>query len=167
MTGAARRWWRQPTPIGELVVVVGPGGVSRIDLPFGDTPRDPEVDAQPERDDVVGAALDAWFAGVDRQLGVAVDLSGVESAFRRTVLETLRREVPWGETVTYGELAAMAGVPGAARAVGTTMARNPVPLVVPCHRVIASGGRIGGYGGGAHGVVTKRTLLAREGLHFT
>jgi methylated-DNA-[protein]-cysteine S-methyltransferase len=82
------------------------------------------------------------------------------------VLETLRREVPWGETVTYGELALMAGAPGAARAVGTTMATNPVPLVVPCHRVVASGGRIGGYGGGLHGVATKRTLLAREGLHF-
>jgi methylated-DNA-[protein]-cysteine S-methyltransferase len=161
-----RRWWRQPTPIGDLVVVVGPAGVSRIDLPLGAAPREPEIDAHPERDDTVAAALDAWFAGTDRKLPVTVDLSGVDSPFRRRVLETLRRDVPWGETVTYGELAAMAGVPGAARAVGTTMARNPVPLVVPCHRVVASGGRIGGYGGGAAGVATKRALLAREGLRF-
>jgi methylated-DNA-[protein]-cysteine S-methyltransferase len=162
-----RRWWRQPTPIGDLVVVVGPAGVCRIELPLGDAPREPEIDANPERDDTVASALDAWLAGTDRKLAVAVDLSGVESPFRRTVLEILRRDVPWGETVTYGELATMAGAPGAARAVGTTMARNPVPLIVPCHRVVASGGRIGGYGGGVAGVATKRVLLAREGLRFT
>ncbi len=162
-----RRWWRQPTPIGELVVVAGPRGVVRIELPFDGATPDPEVDGAPERDDGVAAALDAWFAGADRRLRVPIDLSGVQSAFRRTVLETLRREVPWGETVTYGELAALAGAPGAARAVGTTMARNPVPLVVPCHRVVASGGRIGGYGGGLHGVALKRTLLEREGLRFS
>lgn len=166
MTPTVRRWWRQRTPIGELVVVVGPRGVTRIELPFEGSPRDPDVDGMPERDDDVAAALDGWFAGTQRHLEVDVDLTAVPSAFRRTVLETLRREVPWGETVTYGELATMAGAPGAARAVGTTMARNPVPLVVPCHRVIASGGRIGGYGGGLHGVATKRALLAREGLEF-
>jgi methylated-DNA-[protein]-cysteine S-methyltransferase len=166
VSATACRWWRQATPIGELVIVAGPAGVRRIELPLGVTPRAPEVDAVPERDGTVAAALDAWFAGTDRRLAVTVDLGGVESPFRRAVLETLRRDVPWGETVTYGELATMAGAPGAARAVGTTMARNPVPLVVPCHRVVASGGRIGGYGGGAHGVATKRALLAREGLRF-
>lgn len=160
------RWWRQASPIGELVVVVGEAGVSRIELPFGDRARDPELDARPERDDDVAGTLDAWFAGERHELALTVDLGSVPSPFRRTVLETLRREVPWGETVTYGELAQMAGAPGAARAVGTTMATNPVPLVVPCHRVVASGGRIGGYGGGLHGVATKRALLAREGLHF-
>jgi methylated-DNA-[protein]-cysteine S-methyltransferase len=88
--------------------------------------------------------------------------------FRRDVLDTLRKEVGWGETVSYGELAAMAGSPGAARAVGTIMARNPIPFVIPCHRVIAAGGRIGGYGGTAAtqhaNLAIKRTLLAREGV---
>jgi methylated-DNA-[protein]-cysteine S-methyltransferase len=154
------------TPIGDIVVVSGPDGVSRLELPFAGSTRDPELDADPRPDPTIAGALDAWFAGADRDLEVPLDLAGVDSPFRRTVLLTLRREVSWGETVTYGELAAMAGKPGAARAVGTTMARNPVPLVVPCHRVVASGGRIGGYGGGLHGVATKRALLLREGLQF-
>ncbi|MBV8949835.1 MAG: methylated-DNA--[protein]-cysteine S-methyltransferase [Actinobacteria bacterium] len=167
VTATAPRWWRQPTPIGELLVVAGPRGVCRVELPFDDTGIEPGLDGGPERDDAIAEAFDAWFAGADRELALRPDLTSVESPFRRTVLETLRREVPWGETVTYGELAAMAGAPGAARAVGTAMARNPVPLVVPCHRVVASGGRIGGYGGGAHGVAMKRVLLEREGLQFT
>lgn len=147
-------------------MVVGDAGVTRIELPFDGAARDPDLDTPPARDAGVAGALDEWFAGERRELDVTVDLRSVPSSFRRTVLETLRREVPWGETVTYGELAQMAGTPGAARAVGTAMATNPVPLVIPCHRVVASGGRIGGYGGGLHGVATKRALLAREGLHF-
>ena len=94
-----------------------------------------------------------------------LDLDGVDG-FRRTVLETLVREVGWGETVSYGELAAMAGRPRAARAVGTAMASNPLPFVIPCHRVVAAGGRIGGYGGGRNAVALKRSLLAREGVTF-
>ena len=90
-----------------------------------------------------------------------VDLSMVDAPFRRAVYETLHREVSYGETVSYGELAEMARRPGAARAVGNAMSRNPVPIVVPCHRVVASGGRIGGYG--LSGVRTKRFLLALEG----
>ena len=158
------RWWRQPTPIGELVVVVDDGAIARIALPLGDAHG---PDAAPERDADVAAALDAWFDGDAGPLrDTPLDLSAIGSPFRRHVLETLRSDVPWGETVTYGELAEMAGTPGAARAVGTAMARNPVPLAVPCHRVVASGGRIGGYGGGMHGIATKRALLALEGVHL-
>ncbi len=69
--------------------------------------------------------------------------------------------MPYGETATYGEVAEMIGRPGAARAVGSAMARNPVPLVVPCHRVVAANG-IGGYGGGDAGIALKRALLDRE-----
>ena len=83
------------------------------------------------------------------------------SDFQRHVLATVRAEVPYGETATYGEVAELAGRPGAARAVGTAMARNPVPFFVPCHRVVAAGG-IGGYGGGAQGVALKRALLDLE-----
>ena len=94
-------------------------------------------------------ALDAW----------AVDVSEGGS-FSRRVWEVLRR-VPRGTTVTYGELARRAGVPGAARAVGTAMARNPLPLFVPCHRVVPASGGLGAYSGG-RGPETKAWLLALE-----
>ena len=91
-------------------------------------------------------------------------VSGIDAGFPRTVYETLRRDVGWGETVSYGELAEMAGRPLAARAVGNALSRNPVPIVVPCHRVVAAGGRIGGYG--PSGVATKQFLLALEGVEL-
>jgi len=84
----------------------------------------------------------------------------------RTVLETLVAEVPWGETVSYGELAELSGRPRAARAVGRIMAGNVVPFVIPCHRVIAACGRIGGYGGGRDALGLKRWLLEREGVRI-
>lgn len=94
---------------------------------------------------------------------VPVDLAAV-SGFHRTVLEALRA-VPAGETVSYGELARRVGNPGASRAVGGAMARNPIPVVVPCHRVLATGGRLGNYSG-ARGVDTKRALLSLEGARL-
>ncbi|MHC4405360.1 MAG: methylated-DNA--[protein]-cysteine S-methyltransferase [Planctomycetota bacterium] len=90
---------------------------------------------------------------------VEVDL-GPSTEFQREVLECCR-QIPYGETLTYGELAARAGRPGAARAVGQCMAANPIPLVIPCHRVVASGGRLGGYSA-AGGVPVKRRLLEME-----
>jgi methylated-DNA-[protein]-cysteine S-methyltransferase len=94
-------------------------------------------------------ALDGW----------CVDFSDA-GAFQRRVWEALRR-VPRGTTVTYGGLAALAGVPGAARAVGSAMARNPLPLFVPCHRVVPASGGLGAYSGG-RGPETKAWLLALE-----
>ena len=85
---------------------------------------------------------------------------GGMSDFQRRVLEELRR-VPSGQALSYGELAALSGRPGAARAVGRVMASNPWPLVVPCHRVLASGGRLGGFGPGPE---MKRWLLELEGF---
>ncbi len=127
------------------------------------------VDAPARRDRAVATALDAWFAGSSKELDLDVDLSRFTGApFGHEVLDTLRREVGWGEVVTYGELAEMAGRPGAARAVGNVMAHNPVPFVIPCHRVIAAGGRLGGYGGTKQGATRnlgiKRWLLAHEGV---
>lgn len=170
MTAAAsRRWWTQSTELGEVAVTLGPHGVERIELPSGD--HHIAEDAVDARDDAVAAALDAWCAGTDHDLDLTIDLDAAGlSPFHRTVLETLRREVGWGEVVTYGELAALAGRAGAARAVGAAMATNPLPFVIPCHRVVASAGggrrRIGGYGGGTgtEGVALKRRLLAREGV---
>lgn len=160
------RWWRQDTPLGTITVVAGDAGVRAISLPGGDEPEELLGQAVHERDETIARRLNEWFAGARHDFDVAVDLEGI-GGFRRDVLDTLIREVGWGETVTYGELAEMAGRPRAARAVGQAMATNPVPFVVPCHRVVASGGRIGGYGGAwsdGHGTALKRRLLAREGV---
>jgi len=105
------------------------------------------------------SALRDWFAGTRRDLAdVPVDLCLV-AGFTRRVLECLRG-VPHGTLVTYGELARRVGSPGAARAVGGAVGANPVPVVVPCHRVVAAGGRLGGFGGG---LAAKRVLLELEG----
>ncbi len=94
---------------------------------------------------------------------LALDLAGV-SDFHRAIYDAARR-VGWGETVTYGELAERVGSPGAARAVGQAMGRNPIPLIIPCHRVLASGRKIGGFSAPG-GAVTKTRLLALEGVHL-
>jgi len=151
------RAWVQQTPVGPLTIVVGDEGLRAIEL----RGKPPYAHAHPERDDEVAAELDEYFAGRRRRFTMPIDLSSVRSAFHRNVLETLAAQVSFGETVTYGELAVMAGRPGTARAVGTAMATDPVPIGVPCHRVLAAGGRVGGYGGG---VVMKRALLALEGV---
>lgn len=160
------RWWSHPTPVGELGVTVGDHGVCGIALPGAD-PVPPEG-AIEERVDAFARQLDEHFDGTRREFDVEVDLAAVRTEFQRDVLLALRREVPWGTTVTYGELAEIAGRPNAARAVGTTMASNPVPLVVPCHRVLASAGngavRLGGYGGADGRPDLKRALLALEGV---
>jgi methylated-DNA-[protein]-cysteine S-methyltransferase len=104
----------------------------------------------------------AFLAGEDVAFAdVALDLSAM-TAFERAVVETLRG-VPRGEVVTYGELAAMAGHPGAQRAAGSVCARNRFALLVPCHRVVAADG-IGSYG--SVGVGVKRRLLALEGIRI-
>jgi methylated-DNA-[protein]-cysteine S-methyltransferase len=115
--------------------------------------------AEPSADEAVAAPLVRYFAGervaLD-EISLAVEWP---TAFAERVAEALRG-VPWGEVVTYGELAALAGHPGAQRAVGTFCARNPLPLFVPCHRVVAASG-VGPYG--SLGSDYKRRLLALEG----
>jgi len=151
--------WRQPSPYGDVTVVVSERGVREISLPGDDQP-----DGNPgAADALVKRQLREWFAGKRHAFDFDIDLDGVDG-FRRTVLETLAHDVGWGEIVTYGELAGMAGKPRAARAVGSAMRDNPLPFVIPCHRVVAAGGRIGGYGGGRNAVDLKRKLLAREGV---
>lgn len=152
--------WRQASPFGEVTVVASERGVREISLPGEDQP-----DAVPGAADArIERELAEWFAGKRHTFDVMIDLDGIDG-FRRTVLETLARDVGWGEIVTYGELAGMAGRPRAARAVGSAMRDNPLPFVIPCHRVVAAGGRIGGYGGGRNNAVAlKRRLLEREGV---
>jgi methylated-DNA-[protein]-cysteine S-methyltransferase len=157
------RRWVQDSPYGPITVIATEHGLREIRLPGDDGGPLPDTG---EPDPEIARRLDDWLAGRTHELGdLPLDLEGV-NGFRRTVLETLARDVGWGETVSYGELAAMAGRPRAARAVGTAMASNPLPFVIPCHRVVASGGRIGGYGGGRNAVELKRALLAREGVEL-
>lgn len=153
------RVWRQASPYGEITVVVTSRGVREVALPGDDQPDAPL--ASPDRR--VSRQLDEWFAGIRHDFDLTLDLDGIDG-FRRTVLETLATKVPWGETVTYGELAELAGRPRAARAVGSAMRNNPIPFVIPCHRVVAAGNKIGGYGGGRNATQLKRALLKREGV---
>jgi methylated-DNA-[protein]-cysteine S-methyltransferase len=160
---------RLSTPIGRLLVVQGPEGIARIG--FEEEPEDallagvaaelgPRVVASDR--ELAGArdALSAYLEGDDQTLALPVDLRFVHAPFRRIVLETLHDTVARGEVVTYGKLAERSGNPRAFRAAATACARNPVPLVVPCHRVVPSTGGIGNYGGGA---ARKRVLLELEG----
>jgi methylated-DNA-[protein]-cysteine S-methyltransferase len=104
--------------------------------------------------------VEAYFAGARRDFALPLDWSLV-SGFNRQVLRELADGVPYGTVVGYGDLARRVGQPGAAQAVGIAMGSNPLPVVVPCHRVVESDGGIGGFGGGLE---TKRKLLALEGV---
>ena len=102
--------------------------------------------------------IDEYFSGKRRAFDVELDLRGQPSFYLRVLVELAR--VGYGETTTYGALAARSGNPRAARAVGTVMNRNPVPIVLPCHRVVGANGSLTGYGGG---LPRKEQLLRLEG----
>ncbi|MFK4150103.1 methylated-DNA--[protein]-cysteine S-methyltransferase [Streptomyces sp. NPDC004065] len=104
--------------------------------------------------------VEAYFAGTLRDFRLPLDWSLI-SGFNRQVLRELARGVPYGTVVGYGDLAGRVGRPQGAQAVGMAMGANPLPVVVPCHRVVESDGNIGGFGGGLE---TKRKLLALEGV---
>jgi methylated-DNA-[protein]-cysteine S-methyltransferase len=159
------------TPIGHCALVWHGAGIVGVQLPEGSAAataqracrrfagairRAPPPDVQ-RAVDAIGVLL---RGGGDGLSAIPLDLSG-QGPFCRRVYE-LARAIPAGETVTYGELAARAGEPGAARAVGQAMARNPFPLIVPCHRVMAAHGGAGGFSARG-GVATKFRLLRIEG----
>ena len=154
------------TPLGSVFVVAGPAGVERVCLPGADriaavsaaAERSPEGGYRP--DEVAAQAvteLGEYFAGSRRSFEVPVDLGSV-SGFQRAVLEAAA-EIPFGETMSYKEMAVAAGSRDAVRAAGTAMGANPVPLIIPCHRVIRSDRSPGLYGGGE---AMKRWLLKFE-----
>ncbi len=160
------------TPIGTLLVVQGAEGVVRVGFP--EEPADhllaqvaagvgPRIVASDRELAATRDVLGAYFEGEDESLDLPVDLRLVRSDFRRSALTELRRVGP-GHVVTYGELAARVGHPKAARAIGTACATNPVPIIVPCHRVLPGSGGVGNYGGGPE---RKRALLAHEGALLT
>jgi methylated-DNA-[protein]-cysteine S-methyltransferase len=147
-----------PTPIGDLVVSGNDAFVTEILL---DTPGR-KVTAPDDRRGIRGPVLDAarqldeYFARKRSSFDLPLSLSGTD--FQRQVWLTLA-EIPYGETISYAELARWVGRPQAFRAVGQANGANPIPVVLPCHRVIAADGSIGGYGGG---LAVKRLLLALE-----
>lgn len=146
------------SPLGWLTIEATDQGV--FGLTFGERgPAQPAVSALARGHlDAARAALADYFAGQPPSLP-ALDLQGTD--FQRQVWRALL-DIPWGEVRTYGELAASLGRPGAGRAVGAANGRNPVAILVPCHRVVAAGGQLGGYSGGLE---LKRELLAHEAAH--
>lgn len=149
-------WFEVDSPAGRWVGVVGPRGLVSLDLASA---RGAPQDAVRDDRHPAARALRAWFDGKRRDLDLDVDLSG-RTEFTRRVLDELRR-IPWGTTATYGEIARRVGRPNAARAVGQAVGSNPVPVVVPCHRVLAANRRLGGF---SAGLDVKRALLRIEGV---
>lgn len=159
------------TPIGCCAIAWGPGGIRALELPEETeaetrervclrAPGASETAPPPEVQLVIDAVMD-HLAGKDCDLGwVRLDMEGLPP-FHKRVYE-VARTIPGEATLTYGEVARRMGAPQAARAVGQALGRNPFPVVVPCHRVVAAGGRLGGFS--AHGgTSTKERLLAIEG----
>jgi methylated-DNA-[protein]-cysteine S-methyltransferase len=153
------RWSMLESPIGDLILT-GHGG-ALTGLYVGRLPGSDAL-AEGDRDDrafeSVRGQLTGYFAGERRSFDVPLDLRGTE--FQRTVWDALLR-VPFGETTTYGEIARRIGRPAAVRAVGAANGRNPVSIIVPCHRVVGSNGALVGYG---WGVERKAFLLDHERL---
>lgn len=175
-TGGGRavpvEWTVMESAIGPLFVAATGRGLVRVEF-HADTARreqmlarlSGQLGAEPvERSSglLAGAIrrLDRYFAGEPGDVGLPLDWS-LTAGFNRQVLRELATTVPYGTVVGYGELARRVGQPGAAQAVGAAMGSNPLPVVVPCHRVVESDGGLGGFGGGLE---TKRQLLALEGV---
>ncbi len=152
------------SPLGDLLVAVTDRGLCRIafrpDAALDEIAADfgARVLRVPKRVDHARRELDEYFAGRRREFDLETDLSPV-GLFQREALRELAR-VPFGQMITYGALAAKMGRPRAARAVGGAMNRNPIPIVLPCHRVVGSTGSLVGYGGGLD---RKEALLRLEG----
>jgi methylated-DNA-[protein]-cysteine S-methyltransferase len=155
------------SPVGPLLLAATPAGLVRVAFDREDHEAvlatlaadiSPRVLRAPRRLDDAARQLDEYFARRRRRFDVPVDLQ-LAHGFRRTVLTHLRA-IPYGSTETYATVAAATGRPAAVRAVGTACARNPLPLVVPCHRVVRSDGTLGQYGGGPE---VKERLLRMEG----
>lgn len=151
-----------PSPVGPLTVTVSRDGLRRLE--FGDfgPSHDGDAAAQKLAAEAV-RQLREYFDGSRREFAVPVDWS-LSSGWPQDVRRTLFESVAYGQTVSYSGLAALAGRPDGARAVGGIMAGNPIPVVVPCHRVVAADGGLGGFAGsGGTAVETKRQLLELEG----
>lgn len=170
-------WTVRDTPVGPLLTAATDEGLvlvafhadertagralTRLAGRLGAPPVRAEETREPHAAlDTAADELARYFRGELRAFTVPLDWS-LSGGFNMRVLRELAASVPYGATAGYQDLADRVGEPGAARAVGAAMGSNPLPVVVPCHRVVESGGGIGGFGGGLE---TKRTLLALEGV---
>ncbi|KAA0024814.1 methylated-DNA--[protein]-cysteine S-methyltransferase [Antrihabitans cavernicola] len=156
------------SPIGTLLLASTPIGLVQIAFENEDSDAiltmlsdriSPRVLEAPARLDAAAAELDEYFAGTRRRFDLPLDLQ-LAGGFRRQVIEHLR-EIDYGKRESYGTVAAAIGNPRAVRAVGTACGHNPLPLVIPCHRVVRADGAIGQYRGG---VEAKTALLALEAV---
>jgi methylated-DNA-[protein]-cysteine S-methyltransferase len=156
------------SPLGPLTVFVTARGLVRLSYPGEPIESQldelaalvsPRVMAAPERTDEIRRQLDDYFGGIRRDFELPIDWRLLRG-FRRDVLRATAR-IPFGRVSTYREIASAAGSPNAYRAAGNALGSNPVPIVVPCHRVLHSGGGLGGYTGGLE---RKEFLLRLEGV---
>ena len=154
--------WYMDSPVGKLLIE---GDGNRLHFIHFDTIPPPVPDPRSRRDKAPFAEavlqLSAYFAGDLTAFSLDLHLGG--TPFQLKVWEALR-EIPYGRTASYGEIARRIGNPRAARAVGGANHRNPLPIVIPCHRVIGADGRLAGFGGGVH---IKAALLALEQGHVS
>lgn len=147
------------SPLGTMLLAADEGGLRTISFAEGRRPVRPRPDWREDHAFFAETIrqLDAYFKGALKRFTLPLSLEGSE--FQLRVWKTLRT-IPYGETISYGQLACRVGNPNAARAVGLANGSNPIPIIVPCHRVIGSDGSLTGYGGG---LPIKRALLSLEG----
>jgi methylated-DNA-[protein]-cysteine S-methyltransferase len=143
------------TPVGALTLVCSPRGLRQV-LWAGQEPPENSVDASCELLEEAGRQLRAYFAGELRRFDVPLDLVGTE--FQVVAWRALA-DIPYGTTISYGEQARRLGRPRAVRAVGAANGRNPLPIVLPCHRIVGADGSLVGFGGG---LSLKQRLLEHE-----
>ncbi len=156
------------SPVGRLLLATTPRGLIRLAyVDYADedavlehlaTNVSPRVLAAPRKLDEPRRELDEYFAGARRRFEIPLDWR-LSRGFSRRVLEATAK-IPYGATATYKQMAAQAGSPRASRAAGNALGSNPIPIIVPCHRILHSGGGLGGYTGGLE---KKRMLLTVEG----
>lgn len=149
------------TPVGRLLLAGNDTGLAHLafqEVHFSAQEIQPSADWEPSKKRLREPLqqLKAYFSGKLRKFNIPLAAEGTD--FQRTVWKALL-EIPFGETATYGEIARALGKPAASRAVGLANGRNPIAIIVPCHRVIGAGGRLVGYGGGLH---VKQILLQHE-----
>jgi len=157
-------YWRMTSPAGRLLIGVADAAVAVLEFDRG-LPK--TIAGQPvaweeseKRTRAVRRQLEEYFAGKRRNFDLQLDLRGTE--FRKRCWQELLR-IPYGETRSYAEIARAVGNPHGFRAVGQANHYNPIAIIVPCHRVLATGGMLGGYGGG---LSVKALLLRLEGASF-
>lgn len=153
--------WKMSSPIGSIYLVASDEGLQTISWEKKKIPLLPSLDAEAAPARILSQAvteLEEYFRGERRDFTVPLDAHG--TPFQDRVWAELKK-IPYGKTCSYGDIATRIKKKGAMRAVGTANGRNPLPIVVPCHRVVTANQKLGGYTGGTH---IKKKLLAIEGL---